>query len=119
MSLRKDLKFSYTGTVLHKACEAKREHHAGRLGYWEDELAKAKDVFKSAGVEIREYAVTGGTRLQGVIDPSAQQRMDECQGKVTEHKDKTAEYDRWSRGFKANGDATFELDPDDIAYFGL
>jgi len=119
MSLREKLQFDYTGEALAVACEKKRDHHKDRHAYWTAELEAAKEAFRSAGVEIREYPVTGGTRLQGVIDPSVQQRMDECHKKVDEHDRKREEYDRWARGFRANAEAHFALDPDDIAYFGL
>lgn len=119
MSLRDKLQFDYTGETLAAACEKRRDHHAGRREWWEDELAKAKDAFKDAGVEFREYPVTGGTRLDAVIDPPKQQRLNECQGKVSDHRDKAETYDRWARGFRANASAHFALDPDDIAYFGL
>jgi hypothetical protein len=120
MSLRDKFQFSYPGQVLAEACERRRDRHAGRCEFWEAELATAKAAFKDAGVEFREYPVTGGgTRLDAVIDPPKQQRLNECQGKVAEHRGKIEEYDRWARGFRANADSPFALDPDDIAYFGL
>jgi hypothetical protein len=119
MSLRSKLEFDYTGQAVAGACEKKRDHHQARLDFWQAELAAAKDAFRTAAVEIGEYPVTGGTRLQAVIDPAKQQRMDECHRKVEEHRGKIEEYDRWHRGFTANSDSHFALDPDDIAYFGL
>jgi hypothetical protein len=119
MSLRGKLEFDYTGQALAAACAKKRDHHQARLDFWQGELATAKEAFRSAAVQIEEYQITGGTRLQGVIDPAKQQRMDECHRKVTDHQAKVEEYDRWHRGFTANSDSHFALDPDDIAYFGL
>lgn len=119
MSLRDKLQFDYTGGTLAVACEKKRDHHASRQQWWNTELEAAKEVFRAAGVEFREYPVTGGSRLQAVIDPPNQQRLDECQAKVTGHEKRREEYDRWARGFRANADSHFALDPDDIAYFGL
>ena len=119
MSLRDKLQFDYAGQVLAEACERRRDHHAQRREFWEAELETAKAAFRGAGVEFREYPVTGGTRLDAVIDPPKQARLNECQGKVAEHRGKAEEYDRWARGFRANAECRFALDPDDIAYFGL
>ena len=119
MSLRDKLQFDYSGLTLAAACEKKRDYHALRQATWDVELVTAKEAFKGAGVEFREYQITGGTRMDAVIDPAKQARLNECQGKVEEHRKKREEYDRWARGFRANSDAHFALDPDDIAYFGL
>jgi hypothetical protein len=119
MSLRDKIQFSYTGHVLAQACAGRRAHHEGRREFWAAELEAAKAAFREAGVEFREHQVTGGTRLSAVMDPERQRRLDECQGKVTEHQQKTEEYDRWYRGFQANQGPHFTLDPEDIAYFGL
>ena len=119
MSLRDKLQFDYAGETLAVACEKKRDHHESRQAFWAAELVTAKEAFKGAGVEFREYPVTGGTRMDAVIDPARQARLNECQGKVAEHQKKREEYDRWARGFRANADSHFVLDPDDIAYFGL
>jgi hypothetical protein len=119
MSLRDKLQFDYAGETLAVACEKKRDHHTERRQWWEAERETAKAAFKEAGVEFREYPVTGGNRLEAVIDPPKQARLNECQQKVTDHHLRAGEYDRWARGFRANADAHFALDPDDIAYFGL
>ena len=120
MSLRDKLQFDYTGETLAVACEKKRDHHEGRHAHWAAELEIARAAFKGAGVEFRDYSVTGGgIRTQALVDPLKQQRLDECSSKVTEHRAKREEYDRWARGFRANGDSHFALDPEDIAYFGL
>lgn len=119
MSLRSKLEFDYTGAALGAACEKKRDHHEERLKWWEGELETAREAFKGAAVTFQEYPVTGGVRTQALIDPAKQRRMDECHAKVEEHRVKREEYDRWGRGFRANADAHFALDPDDIAYFGL
>jgi hypothetical protein len=119
MSLRNKLEFSYRGMALAEACGKRRDHHQERLAFWQSELEAAREAFKGAAVTFEDYPVTGGVRTQAVIDPGKQRRLDECQGKVTGHRDKAEEYDRWARGFTANADAVFALDPEDIAYFGL
>lgn len=119
MSLRDKLQFDYTGETLAAACEKKRDHHEKREAFWASELETAKEAFKGAGVEFREYPVTGGSRLEAVMDPDRQRRLNECQARVAEHHGKREEYDRWARGFRANDSTHFALDPDDIAYFGL
>ncbi len=120
MSLRSKLEFDYTGETLAVACEKKRDHHESRQTFWAAEMETAREAFKGAAVQFQDYPVTGGgVRTQAVIDPGKQRRLDECTGKVDEHRKQREEYDRWARGFRANADSHFALDPDDIAYFGL
>ncbi len=117
--LRNDIRFSYGGAVLATACRERKDHHDARLEYWRAELESAKAAYREAGIQIREHQVTGGTRLSGVIDTEREQWMNKCQEKVRAHESRAGEYGRWLRGFEVNSGMFFDLDPDDIAFFGL
>jgi hypothetical protein len=119
MSKRHELKFSFQGERLAEAAKGRREHHESRLEFWQAAMEQAKAAFREGAVEFREQQITGGSRLTAVFDPERQARLDECQRKLTDHKNAAEEYARWERAFTVNGAADFELDSEDVAFFGL
>ena len=119
MSLRHEWKFSFTGQDLYSAADEKAVYHETRLEFWTAEFVMAEEKVKSTGVDVREYPVTGGNRLELVIDPTLQARYEECHKKLQMHEMMADEFDRYARAFELNVDALFDLDADDIRYFGL
>jgi hypothetical protein len=117
--LRDKIQFGYAGKALAEACERKRDHHQARAQWWGEQLDQAKDAFREGAVEVREQPVTGGTRLDAVVDPEKRARLNECEGKVSSHHRMAEEYDRWACGFRNNLAGEFTVDAEDIAYFGL
>jgi hypothetical protein len=70
-------------------------------------------------MQLVEYPVTGGNRLDMHIAPELQRRYTECTEKLKEHRARHDDYERWLRMFDLNPDAKVALDVDDIAFFGL
>ena len=72
------------------------------------------------GVEIREHQVTGGQRLEAVLDPPLAARLNEARGKVEEHERHWRDYERWASALDRYGD-THEilLHADDLAFFRI
>jgi hypothetical protein len=119
MPLRDEWKFRYTCSDLIAPTEAKAKHHRERETFWTGELEKAKEKVRSGGAVVREHPISGGTRMQVMIDPEVQGRANECAEKVRSHRESAEEYERWLRVFRGNGDASVELDAKDVEFFGL
>lgn len=116
---RQNLKFEYTCRILLSFVQSKIDHEEERLVFWGGEYDQAKKLLKEAGAQFREQPITGGTRVEIVIDPLLQRRFDECATKVKEHENKLKQYERWKRVFRSNISETVELDMDDIEFFGM
>jgi len=117
--LRNELWFSYAGGVLASACADQVTYHEERLEFWEAEQGQAEARLRESGVEFRVRPVTGGERLDAVVDPQRQARLNECYAKVEQHRRQVEDFQRWQRSFETNSEAAFELDAEDVAYFGL
>ena len=120
MSLRYDWQFQYSRDALRKAVDQKILHHIKRIEWWEKEDDKAEAAIKEAGIDIREYAVTGGNRAELVIDPVLLSRFQETQSKIRAHKGNLKEYRRYYRALENQSSTVgFQLDIEDIQFFGL
>lgn len=117
--MRQSWKFQYRGDQVLAAAVKKLGYHQDRLKSWQEESLKADKDLRATGLEFREMAITGGARVDAVLDPQKQSRLNECRSKVTEHKTASEGYERWARVLTANQDQLLELDIDDATYFGL
>ena len=98
------------------AADERCSYHTKRLDWWEGERDEANDRIRESGVQVREYAQTGGNRHEVVIDPTLAKRLSECERKITHHRALSDEYAQWwSMLKKATG--SFELDHDDWQFF--
>ena len=59
---RNEHTFQFTGKRIAEAAAAEADYHHERLGHWLAEQEKAIAKAKAAGIEVREYDVTGGKR---------------------------------------------------------
>lgn len=109
----------YPTTQVAAASRAKIEYHRGRQTFWTDEKEAAHFKITTSTVQITEYPVTGGVRVQATIDPTLQARYDECSTKLKHHTEAVRDYERWASILDANPQETVCLDIDDIHYFGL
>lgn len=113
-------KFKYKASVLKVACDEKVKYHEGRLSFWKDEQKKAAAKAKDAGVEIREYEVTGGVNVDVVVDPSVVNRLNECKNKIRRHQEKIEEYTQEAAAYGSQPPGTlYTLDPEDVVHFGI
>jgi hypothetical protein len=111
--------FQYGAEVLGEAAKARQQHHEARLLFWETTKAVAETELRDSGISLRDYEVSGGKRIEAVVDPSLSNRYSEATERVDSHYFKLGEYDRYIRAFAASGSKVFELTIDDMNYFGL
>lgn len=117
--MRNEWKFKYNTTVLLNAASDKIDYYEDRVSFWTEELEKAEKAVKESQVEIKQYPVTGGKRMEVKIDPTLSRRYDECSDKLEQHKKNLKKFETYWRAFHTSKDKEFELDLDDIEYFDL
>lgn len=129
---RSEHRFQFSASQIAAAAKQEAEYHEARVKFWQAEYASAvQTVRATAGVEIKEVAVTGGMRADVVVhygDPSAYRRMQEAFGKIQDHRVAAERYrtDERVYGSQVGGaearvmrDPAYELDTDDVHYFRL
>lgn len=119
MGQRTQWRFGYAALQVAAGARKKAAHHRARQAWWTDQKAEAEAQMKAATVQLTEFPVTGGTRVEVKIDPTLTTRYDECAGKIRQHQMSAEDYERWASVLEANGDEQLQLDPDDIHYFAL
>jgi len=117
---RADWLFVYPVRTVLESAKAKLAYHEKRIEFWRTEREKSVTAIKAAGLQVREYEVTGGKDTQVVADPSLQQRLSQCTGKIREHLAKIKEYRQWVAVLETQGqDDRIDLHMDDALYFGV
>ena len=112
--------FDFTVAQIGVACVSRLMHHEERLGVWCDALALAESDLRERGVEFRDQQVSGGARVDVILDPNRQRRVEECRGKVREHEHCLEGYRVTLLGLaQQNPDATYPCTVDDIVWLGL
>lgn len=120
MSYRGEWKFGMPAGSILSAAMKKRLHHAERVEFWEGEQRKAEQALRADGLQFKEQQVSGGQRLQAVIDPTLEARLTETRCKVATHKAFLEEYAAWERLLETvDSDATYDLNFQDAVYFGI
>lgn len=112
-------RFHFSGVTIAKAARAMQKHHQDRITWWKVEQEAAIVKAKAAGVEVRESDVTGGKRVDVIIDPSVQSRLSECASKINSHRQKAERFELEADAYETQSGMPFELDPDDVVYFGI
>ena len=78
--------FLFKANQIADAAKEEAKYHAVRAGWWKIEFDKSLEVVKStAKIIVREFGITGGTRVDLVIDygdTSALSRMQEAAEKI-------------------------------------
>ena len=120
---RNAFRFTYSSADLMAACQKIIDHSNDRLVHWQGRYEAAKKDVESQTVKVKviTHQVTGGERasVSADIDRGPEVELNLAQAKLEHHREQVETYDRWRRGFLANPDASFELDPEDIAFFRL
>lgn len=121
MAGRQEWKFRFTAKEVAEAVHRKVVHHASRLEFWQGEAELAEVKMRSEGIKLTAQPVTGGHRLQALIDPTIGQRMEECRSKIQEHERKREEYAAYLRAAQiaVEQGELLTVDVDDIRFFGL
>ncbi len=124
MSERSKHLFKFTARDIAAAAQEELAYHVKRTNFWNDEYRRAVDFLKhTAKVEFREFAVTGATRVDLVVnygDPLAFKRMQEAFEKIDSHR-RAAEKFRIDAATYGSQEPTrvYELDADDVLYYRL
>ncbi len=123
---RKEWTVGYTTTALWHAAEAKRQHHEAREEHYAAAVENVVAEIKERGIIIesrpdkRFGAASSYYEPHGRIDPELDQKLGEAQSKLSEHRTKRIEYDRWTRMLaQDSAPEGFDLDIDDLEFFGL
>lgn len=124
MSRRKDWTITFKAGAVAEAAVRKNDHHRDRLRYWEDRVIAAEKELKERGIEIddsrADYQSTSNA-LQPRFDSALWQAYRDCHEKQKHHQDLVDRYGAWVRalGLASDRDQSFELDVEDVEYFGL
>lgn len=111
--------FQFTGKQISGAADAEAKYHLERLEYWKGEQDKAAAKAKTAGVEVREYDVTGGKRVDVVLDPTVSTRLQECANKIASHRKAADQFRIEAITYGTQAERSYELHGDDVIYFRL
>ena len=109
--------FTAQSDSLRDMCEQRVSHHMERLAWWREERRMADFSLRERGIDIREYAVSGGDRVEVVIDPTLTKRISECEAKIRQHLARCEEYAMWRDIIEGNGTRSYEFDHDDWTFF--
>lgn len=116
---RNEHTFQFTGKQIATAAREEFGYHYDRLMFWNKEHEKAIATAKASGVDIREVGITGGKRVEVILDPSVQNRLNECASKIATHRQAADKYQIEAASYATQESRVFELHPDDIVYFRL
>lgn len=124
MSLRDKWSVKLPATQVAAQARMRAEHHRGRQAFWAEQLATAEQELRAHGLEFRELPVTGGNKLQAVMDPGRVDRVEECRRKVIQHERQAADYEAYRilldlLAIQNQGTMYVDLDSSDVVYFGL
>lgn len=123
MSERSKHLFGFPADKIAEAAKAEAAYHETRLAYWKAELEKSMEQVKAtAKIKIKEQNVTGGTRLELVIDygdQSACYRMNESQQKIERHRQAAERFRSDAMVYGSQNTRTYDLDAEDVHHFRL
>lgn len=137
--------FVYQGAALMAACDVKIAHHQGRLEHWTGKFKEAKAKTGEAlvvvgGSEFEDAAeqLVAGVLNEGgsgfgkaaasfsnyrspevEIDNRLQRELGDAISKVKEHAKAVRDYKVFRRAFELHPNQSFDLNADDLDYFGL
>lgn len=116
---RNEHTFQFTGQAIADAAKQEHDYHAKRVEWWKNEQEEAVKRAREAGVEVREVDVTGGKRVDVVLDPTVSIRLQECVNKITAHQRAADRFQIEDAAYRTQAVRTFDLHPDDVVYFRL
>lgn len=115
--------FNFNADKIAAAAKAEGNYHEERLAYWKLELAKAiEQVKETAKLIVKEHEVTGGSRLELIIDygdRTAYSRMQESHNKIERHRESAERFKSDSSVYGSQNKRNYDLDADDVHHFRL
>lgn len=114
--------FPYTADRLLSAATGKCAHHADRLKWWENKKTSVVEMVKAEGIEIDESLadLTSNSYQRGAtvqIRNDLVRDLQECVGKIREHRTKVDDYGAWMQVLASQGQSTFNLHQEDWLFF--
>ena len=112
--------------------EQKLAHHRERVKHYEDEFNRAENDLKMNGVsfvpnlasvseDISSYLPSSS--MQPKMDQDKVDKVNECRGKLREHRDAVCGYQMYLNAFRVafvlNMEEIIELRAEDVQYFGI
>lgn len=116
---RHEWTFHYKALDVAAAASERAAYHSLRERTWLDTLDQAERDLREKGVDFRDREVTGGNRIEAVVDPELSNRVNECRQKVEHHRRKGEEYQAYAVVLGAHPDDQLHLAVDDVQFFGL
>lgn len=122
MMNRQNWKFPYTAEVLCEAARKKVDYHKSRVTWWTDKQAETLAKIKESGIEVDTSLanLVSNTYSRGMsvsINDVLQRDMQECVGKIVEHRAKVEDYSAWVEVLESQGKAHFDLHQEDWLFF--
>jgi len=119
---RNTWEFHRSAEEVYQGASNKHDHHVGRLAWWEDKKKEVVAKIRAEGIEIDESladqisnSYNRGATVMIRVD--LQQDLQECVGKIKEHRARAAEYAGWMEVLKRQGTHQYALHHDDWLYF--
>lgn len=120
MTERKKHLFQFSAKQISEAAKVEAAYHDQRAGWWNSEFEKAVEAAKAAGLRVEKYAVTGGERAQMVIDPTLQNRINECENKRSSHQKLAEQLTIEAASYATQHEGmVYALDHEDVQHFRL
>lgn len=120
MSIRKTHSFQFNAKQIAAAAKLEAAYHLERAAWWNAEHEKAMTAARAAGVQVREYQVTGGKRAELMFDPSHADRLTEASNKRKWHQDAADLLEVEAASYATQLEGTvYALDHEDIQHFRL
>ena len=123
---RHDWKCYLPARVVRESAEKKADYHRTRVAFWSDELEVANRELKENGIQLRDVPVTGGYRVEHVVDLPLSKRVTECREKLDNHQRLVTDYSAYVRLMELIESAQEDeeedcvpLGPEDILYFDI
>ena len=120
--MRQEHEFHFSAAVIAKAATEEAQYHREREAYWRSEYETSiQRVKETAGVKFIEREVTGGKRIDIVVDygdPAAYSRMQESFNKIESHMGAAERYESDARVYGTQS-RSYTLSPEDVHYFHL
>jgi hypothetical protein len=118
-SVRGSWRFEYKASDLIPACQKRIRYHAERLEYWRKEARDTEEKIRSAGVQLQEFSVTGGSRFEARVDELLGRRLSEAKQKVSKHDGYLEQFQVFLREFQREVTRVYNLQLGDVIFFGL
>lgn len=116
---RNEWVFRYQISEVGDGAKAQALKHRAREKDWQAEYEKNVIEARAAGIDVREFEVTGGKRADVVIDPTVAKRLGESYQKRDEHRRAAEAFEGWAAVMAAQEAGHLDLHHDDVLFFGL